>query len=105
MKFVIKGRTFDTATATKLAIARGIIDPSYNNLPGDAEIRYEDTLYRTAKGTLFLHEHNTTKYMKGGKPLVTDDAKEMTPESAVAWIGEWRAMVFDATGLPLPDEA
>ena len=52
MKFVIKGRTFDTASSTVVAVSRGIRLPDYNNQVGDAEIRFDNTLFRTAKGAL-----------------------------------------------------
>jgi len=48
MKFVIKGRTFDTATSNVVAIDRGIAMRA--NRLGDHEKRYESVLYRTAKG-------------------------------------------------------
>ena len=106
MKFVINGRTFDTATASKVAISRGFVPPSYNNFHLDSEVRYERVLYRTPKGALFVHSHETEKYVKGGKPITTDDAVEIkSPEAAVKWIVDEAAVVIDAKGLPLPDEA
>jgi hypothetical protein len=105
MKFVIKGRTFDTASSTVAAISRGIDEPCYNNMVGDRETRYELVLYRTAKGAFFLHDHSTYKYVKGGKPITEDTAQEFTLEEALEWITRFGAVVMDATGLPLPPEA
>ena len=106
MKFVINGRTFDTVNSTTIAIARGIVSPSYDNGVGDSEVRYEDVLYRTPKGAFFVHSHSTQKFVKGGRPVTTDKAEEMqTPEDAIKWIEQLGAVVLDATGLPLPPEA
>ena len=105
MKFVINGRTFDTATSTKVAVSRGINHPVFNNMVGDSEVRFENVLYRTAKGAFFVHHHATEKLVKGGRPVVTDEATEMSGELAVQWITDSGAVVFDAAGLPLPDEA
>ncbi len=105
MKFIINGRTFDTASSTKAAIFRGVAHEQPRDFLGNSEMRFEDTLYRTAKGAFFVHEHRTEKMARGGKPIVTDVAKELTPEQAVAWIIKERAIVLDATGLDLPEEA
>jgi hypothetical protein len=106
MKFVINGRTFDTVSSTAVAVSRGINPPYYNNSVGDSERRYEDVLYRTSKGALFVHSHSTEKFVKGGRPVTTDHADEIkTPEDAIRWIEATRAVVLDATGLPLPPEA
>src|SRR5688500_4541548 len=101
MKFVINGRTYDTATSTTVAVARGSYEPGQFDEDRTAmEIRYEDVLYRTAKGALFVHSHETLKYLRG-KPVVRDTTEAHTPETAVKWIEEMRAMVLDPTGLPL----
>jgi hypothetical protein len=105
MKFVINGRTFDTTTSTVVAINRGIDLPYYNNVVDDRECRYEVVLYRTAKGAFFLHDHSTSKYVKGGKPVTEDTAKEMSAEEAAKWIAEYQAVVLSADGVPLPPEA
>jgi hypothetical protein len=105
MKFVINGRTFDTATSTVVAISRGIKPPDYNNDVGDHECRYEIVLYRTAKGAFFVHDHSTLKYVKGGRPITEDTVQEMTGDAAVAWIAQFQAMVMNDEGLPLPPEA
>ncbi len=107
MKFVIDGRTYDTATSTAAAIYRGSADRSTYafDLPDDAwSVRYEHVLYRTAKGAFFVHIHETIK-AKSGKPVVEDRANAYTPETAVMWIQGCSAMVVDPTGLPMPDEA
>jgi len=107
MKFVIDGRTYDTATSTPAAIYRGSADRhSYGyDLPPDAEtVRYEHVLYRTAKGAFFVHVHETSKG-RSGKPVVEDRADAYTAEDAIKWIEMHRAMVVDTTGLPMPDEA
>ena len=68
-------------------------------------MRWEDTLYRTAKGAFFIHEHNTRKYQKGC-PVAHDEATELeSAEDAVKWIADNGAVIIDAEGLPLPDEA
>lgn len=105
MKFIIDGRTFDTATSTAAAVNRGIVNPRYDNSVGDSEVRYEDTLYRTAKGAFFVHEHKTEKFVKGGRPVVTDTVLAMSDQEAGLWIAARGAMVLDAEGLPLPPEA
>jgi hypothetical protein len=105
MKFVINGRTFDTTTSTTAAISRGIIQPSYNNFAGDSEVRYEKVLYRTAKGAFFVHNHFTEKFVKGGRPVTSDEALELTPDDAMTWIENEGAVVMDGTGLSLPPEA
>jgi len=103
MKFVIKGRTFDTATSNVVAIDRGIAMRA--NRLGDHEKRYESVLYRTAKGTFFLHDHSTVKYLQGGKPVTEDDAEDLTPEQAIEWIENHGAVVMNDEGLALPPEA
>jgi hypothetical protein len=106
MSFIINGRTFDTATASKVAISRDIARPRYNNHAEDSELRYERVLYRTPKGGLFVHRHETLKYVEGGRPITTDEADEIrSPEAAVEWIVDQDAVIIDATGLQLPGEA
>jgi len=105
MKFVINGRSFDTATATKVAIDRGIDHPNYSGMVGDSELRYENVLYRTAKGAFFIHQHHTEKLVKGGRPVVTDFAYELSREEASKWVSDRRAMILDGSGLDLPEEA
>ena len=105
MKFIINGRTFDTAGSIKVAFARGINHPSYNNNPWDCEVRYENTLYRTVKGSFFVHTHQTQKFVKGGRPVVIDEADENSAEEAIEWIKKNGAVVIDDAGLPMPDEA
>ena len=107
MKFVIDGRTYDTATSTQAAIYRGAADRlsyGYDLPPDAATVRYEHVLYRTAKGAFFVHVHETSKG-RSGKPVVEDRADAYTPEEAVKWIESHSAMVLDPAGLPLPDEA
>lgn len=99
MKFILSGRTFDTAGSTKMAIARGI-----KQAP-DGEMRFEHVLYRTAKGAIFVHEHSTQKVGGRGRPVVTDQARELSQAEAVSWIVETGAVVLDSSGLQLPDEA
>lgn len=113
MRFILNGRTFDTATSTPLAVSRFIHVPESRlnytiarMFEGDwDQVRGEETLYRTAKGALFVHRHSTMKFPKG-KPVVKDEAREVaTPEDAVRWIQDERAAILDASGLPLPDAA
>lgn len=112
VKFIIDGRLFDTATASPLAVDRGVLTPGYKlhkwysgeSYAEAEQIRYEDTLYRTGKGALFLHCHATIKFPKG-KPVVEDSAGALTPEESVMWISSSGAAVLDGTGLQLPDEA
>ncbi len=105
MKFVINGRTFDTASATRKAVSRGIRHPNYDGMVGDSELRYERTLYQTGKGAFFVHHHTTEKFVKGGKPVVDDFAEEIGPEVVTDWIASQGAAIFDSDGLPLPPEA
>ena len=105
MKFVINGRTFDTATSTKAAVFRGVSHVQPGDFPTNSEMRFDDVLYRTAKGAFFVHEHRTEKMARGGKPIITDAARELTPQEAVAWIKKEKAGILDATGLDLPEEA
>lgn len=110
MKFILNGRTFDTSTSQTVAISRGIFEsPTEGGYFPEfgiswQSVRYEDVLYRTAKGALFIHDHRTAKYQHG-KPVVSDLAKEMSPEEAARWIEENGAIIVDPTGLSLPDEA
>jgi len=109
MKFILNGRTFDTATSTVIAISRGVGQPSSFGWPvhTDGETRFEEVLYRTMRGALFTHLHSTTKLAKGGKPITEDSAAERTPEEAVQWIVNEGAVIIDdvGSGLPLPPEA
>lgn len=68
------------------------------------ELRWEDVLYRTAEGAFFVHEHHTNKSARGGKPIITDETSELTPEQAIQWIRDRGAVVIDAEGLHLPDD-
>lgn len=106
MKFILNGRSFDTASAFPVAVHRGafIPDEFSDAYRGAEQVRFEDTLYRTQKGAFFAHEHNTAKYPKG-KPVVADTAEELTPQDAVAWIVKRGAAIIDPTGLDLPEEA
>lgn len=107
VKFILNGRSFDTASSTPAAIVRGAKDAESGieyHYPGAAQMRFELTLFRTAKGAFFLHDHTTVKYPKG-KPVVSDTAMEYTPEKAVKWIVESGAAILDGAGLQLPDEA
>jgi len=99
MKFSIGGRTFDTAAATKVAACRGINLPSHD-MASDPDLRFEDVLYRTAKGAFFVHEHAAGKPVNGARPVVTDEARELSPDEAAAWIIDREAAVIDPTGLP-----
>ena len=51
-----------------------------------------------------MHEHATLKHAKG-KPVVIDDASEVSAMEAVEWIAREEAAVIDGTGLDLPEEA
>ena len=106
MKFILNGRTFDTATSSAVAIDRGEYTPYLESDPaiGAQSVRYEKVLYRTAKGALFVHEHETRKYPRG-KPVVLDVAREMASQDAIGWIESNQAVILDSTGLSLPDEA
>lgn len=106
MKFILNGRTFDNSTSQTVAISRGSFEPHQfdDEFRGAESVRYEDVLYRTAKGSFFAHHHRTAKYQRG-KPVVSDSALELTPETAVQWIENEQAIVVDPTGLTLPDEA
>jgi len=105
MKFVLNGRSFDTATAATVAIYRGAFTPEqFDPHFGAEQVRFEWVLYRTQKGAFFIHDHESVKYPKG-KPVISDEAKEATAEEAVKWISEHGAAVLDGTGLQLPDEA
>lgn len=105
MKFIINGRTFDTAAAARVAVSRGVNHPDYNSSPSDAEVRFENVLYRTATGAFFVHAHATEKFVKGGRPVVTDTAEELLPAEAVKWITDNGAVVQDDAGLPMPPAA
>ena len=107
MKFILNGRSFDTAASTVVAISRGVHDPynsGFDERGSAEEVRFEYMLYRTAKGAFFVHEHQTAKFTKG-KPVVTDKAFEFAPPEALAWITNRGAASVDGTGLDLPDEA
>lgn len=87
MKFITNGRTFDTATSTRLAINRGVYTPPiWGHDTGDVPtVRYVAVLYRTANGTLFIHERKTTRHRRG-KPVVEDLRWEVSHEQAVTWM-------------------
>ena len=106
MKFILNGRSFDTTTSSEVAISRGAYTPEQwdGDYPGAAQVRYERILFRTAKSAFFVHDHETVKYPKG-KPVVSDEARELSLEEAIKWIESQGAAVIDASGLPLPDEA
>ena len=106
MKFILNGRSFDTISSTKVAVSRGQVPqpPGWRHDSDVPEVRYERILFKTAKGAFFVHDHETTKYLKG-KPVVSDAAYEKSPEEAMKWIENEGAMILDASGLPLPDEA
>ena len=104
MKFIINGRSFDTATSTTVAISRGVlIGPKAWAYQNAEEVRYETVLYRTPNGRFWTHEHATLKLEKG-KPVVTDEAEEVRPEEAVGWISREGAAILDANGLDMPEE-
>ena len=106
MRFILNGKLYDTKTSTPTAIARGAEDgnDADDMYTGALSVRYEDVLYRTTRGAFFLHQHRTVKYSKG-KPAVVDTADALTPDEAVKWIARDEAMILDATGLELPEEA
>jgi hypothetical protein len=104
MQFILDKRSYDTATSTVAAVSRGVMGDPSDQYPGAESVRFEDVLYRTQKGAFFVHYHRTVKFPKG-KPVVEDTAEALTPEHAVWWVQNDRAMVLDATGLPLPEEA
>lgn len=106
MKFILAGRTYDTSTSNTIAVASGSYSPkeSWDDDYPAQSVRYEDVLYLTAKGALFIHAHKTLKFDKG-KPVVDDKAEAVTPEEALRWIEKTGARILDPTGLPLPDEA
>ena len=106
MKFILGGLTYDTATSTTVAVASGAYSPKESwdeDFPAQS-VRFEDVLYRTAKGALFVHYHKTLKFDKG-KPVVKDTADAIKPSDALRWIEVSSARILDSTGLPLPDEA
>lgn len=107
MKFVVNGLTYSTETASVVAVSRGAYQP-YHDSDGNfgaEQVRFENTLYRTQKGALFVHCHQTTKFPKG-RPVVEDSCMPMTtPEEAVEWVTKNEAAVLDAAALPLPPEA
>jgi hypothetical protein len=107
MQFILNGRTFNTATSQTVAVHRGTYAPDqYDERFGSTgEVRFDDVLYRTSKGAFFVHEHETWKLGRGGKPVVKDSATEMSPEQAIKWIEDFGASIVDASGLSLPDEA
>lgn len=52
----------------------------------------------TAECGFFLDRHNTEKFAKG-RPVVSDQATEKTPEKAIEWIMEFGAAVNDETAV------
>lgn len=105
MKFIHGGATYDTATAKAIAVHRGAYAPAEGDPRFPAQqVRFENTLYRTPRGALFLHEHSTAKYAKG-KPVVQDRVQPMNDAEAAAWLEKTGAAILDAENLPLPPEA
>lgn len=105
MKFVVAGSTFDTGTSKPLAVHRGAFQPAEGDPRHPAQqVRFENTLYRSSRGTLFVHEHSTTKYQRG-KPVTEDKVRPMDTAAAAAWLEQTGAAILDADDLPLPPEA
>jgi len=105
MKFILNGRTFDTANSTPVAVTRGAGNYATDDSGESFEqVRYERMVYRTTKGAFFLHEHRTVKLGKG-KPVVIDNAEELMPDEVVGLIRREGAAILDGTGLDLPEEA
>lgn len=105
VKFVHDGKTYDTSTATAVAVHRGAYSPSADSPHFPAQqVRFENTLYRTQRGALFIHEHSTAKFQKG-RPVVEDRIRPVDHAVAVGWIATTGAAVLDAEGLELPPEA
>ena len=109
MRFILNGRTFDTATSKALAVYRAVEIDTNNSgrigvFDGAQEVRLEMVLYRTAKGALFIHDHSTVKY-RSGRPVVDDSATEVNAQEAVKWIESNRAAIISPADLPLPPEA
>lgn len=90
---------FDTAKSTLVAIAR---DKQHDE---GSEIRFKDVPYRTPKGAFFIHEYSQRFFRDGNWSVLVDEAYDVSPEQAVKWIEDTRAMVKDTQGLPLPEEA
>jgi hypothetical protein len=82
MRKVINGKVYDTTTATKLAEA------SYGN-PSDFGY-WEEALYRTAKGALFVAGEGGPKT----KYAVSVAANEWSGGSAVTPVSEEEAMAW-----------
>jgi hypothetical protein len=110
IKFVLNGRTFDTAISTTLAISHGHVGHPHwqfdetHNYHKAQTVRYEHVLYRTAAGAFFVHEHDTVKFEKG-KPLIVDSAKELKPDEVADWIETEGAAIVNDDGLALPPQA
>src|SRR5262245_52545912 len=96
LRFVFGDRTIDTERCLRVAISR----------TADETTRNETVLYKTPSGDFFLHHHAVLK-SKRGKPFPTDDFRALTPDEAVRWLAESRAILLDAAagGLPLPPNA
>lgn len=83
MKQIIDGKRYDTEKATEVA------SYSYGNLTDFHGI--EETLYRTEKGTWFLHGWGgaATKYatdLGNGSSGDGEDIQPMTPVQAMRWL-------------------
>jgi hypothetical protein len=104
MQFILDSKLYDTATATTVAISRGLVEDPRGLPEGADSKRYEDVLYRTRAGNFFMHSHETVKFPRG-KPVVADSARALTPQGAIDWIQQSGAMILDPAGLPLPEEA
>ncbi|MBX9629551.1 MAG: hypothetical protein K2X67_03435 [Burkholderiales bacterium] len=108
LKFILNDLTYDTATATPLAVDRGVSEPDdymAPPMPQQAlQTRYENVLYRTPSGRFFVHYHSTTKYEKG-KPVVEDTASALSADEALEWIRNEEAAIVNDEGLPLPPAA
>ena len=105
VKFIHDGLTYDTSTAKPLAVHRGAYAPTAESPHYPAEqVRFEETLYRTPKAALFIHEHVTAKFQRG-RPVVQDRIRPVDTVEAVAWISATGAAILDAEDLPLPPEA
>lgn len=100
MRFLVKGRVFDTAKSDVVAQCHGEYVPNEFEEHFGAIVHYEDVLYRTGKSVFWLHEHHTVQY-PDCEPVISDDMILLdSVDDAVRWVELTRAGPIHGSSLP-----
>jgi hypothetical protein len=103
-KYVIAKQTFDIETSKEVATTTTL------ERDGKSFVRKFWTLFRTPKGTFWVHQivHTTIHYQDRDEDEQYEDFEEdevsvlSDADAALTWIEKFRAAVTDAEGLDLP---